>query len=451
MSLRWRIAIALGGLAALAAAVACTAAYLTARDQLSDSLDRAMRAEALEIGAGPDGAITDDADGDAGGRVDLDAEADGCPPAALLPVAAAAQISDAGVVSVCLPGGPLLPAVAAPPAAGEVAFTSITVDGMPLRVSATPFHLGGVLQIARSEQADQEVLAALRTRLVLVTLLVAAGAAVVGWLIARRLVRPVLALRDAAQRIAVDEDLTRPVPVKSSGEIRDLATSFTSMVDALATSREQQRRLVADASHEMRTPLTSLTTNLDLLDRFDRLPPDDRPEVLAAVRADVDDLTLLMTELVDLASDRTRDEAVVDVELADLADAVATRARRRTGRTITVVTDLPAVVPGRPVMLERALGNLVDNADKYSPADTPIEIEVVGASMRVVDHGPGIDPSERALAFERFWRADGARSRPGSGLGLAIVHQIVIRHGGTVSIDDTPGGGASFVFDLPAS
>lgn len=451
MSLRWRIAVALGALAALATAVACLGAYLSTRDQLRDGLDRVMRAEALEIGAGPDDSIADEVEGDVGGGVVRGAAEGRCPPAALFPSAAAAQISDAGVVSVCLPRGPLLPAVGAVPAMGEVAFRSVTIDGTPYRVSATPFHLGGVLQLARTEEADHGVLAALRTRLALVTILVTAGAALVGWLIARRLVQPVLALRDAAQRIAVDDDLTRPVPVRSSGEIRDLAASFTSMVDALATSREQQRRLVADASHEMRTPLTSLTANLDLLDRFERLRPDERPEVLAAVRADVDDLTLLMTELVDLAADRTRDEAVISVDLADLADAVGTRARRRTGRTITVVTDQPAAVLGRPVMLERALGNLVDNADKYSPVDAPIEIVVTGASMRVVDHGPGITPSERGLAFERFWRADTARNRPGSGLGLAIVHQIVSRHHGTVTIDETPGGGATLTVDLPAN
>jgi two-component system sensor histidine kinase MprB len=199
----------------------------------------------------------------------------------------------------------------------------------------------------------------------------------------------------------------------------------------------------------MRTPLTSLTANLDLLDRFERLPSEDRPEVLAAVRSDVEDLTALMTELVELAADRTSDEAVVTVDLGDLADAVATRARRRTGRTIMVITDGLAEVPGRPVMLERALDNLVNNAHKYSPTDTPIEIVVAGPSIRVVDHGPGIAPAEQALAFERFWRADTARNRPGSGLGLAIVHQIVTRHRGTVTIEETPGGGATLIVDLP--
>ncbi len=458
MSLRWRIAVALGALAAIAVSIASAAAWVSTRDQLRSSLDASLRASAADIGAGPD---TDDGvlDGPDEGDDDDDRADDGsggtfggCPPPPLLAPAVAAQlVADDGTITNCLDGGIEIPAPDRALADGEVRITELDAVGGPYRVASTPFHSGGVLQIARSEADERAVLNALRQRLAVITLLVAAGAALAGWLIAQRLVRPVIALRDAAQRIATDQDVTRPVPVEGSGEIRDLANSFASMVDALATSREQQRRLVADASHEMRTPLTSLTANLDLIDRYDRLPDDDRPQVLGAVRSDVDDLTQLMTELVDLAADRTSDAPVVEVDLADLAEGVAARARRRTGRVVSVVVESAGTVPGRVAMLERAIANLVDNAHKYSPPGLPIQITTTASSVRVADHGRGIPPADRAVAFERFWRADTARNEPGSGLGLAIVRQVVERHGGEVTIDDTPGGGATVTISLPAT
>lgn len=460
MSLRWRIAVALGALAAIAVAVASAAAWVSTRDQLRSALDTSLRASTADIGAGPDatdGVLDGPGPGD-DDDVDDEPTAGGCPPQALFSPAVAAQlVADDGTITSCLDGGIDIPVPDGALADGEVRITGL--DGLetpegpggPYRVASTPFHSGGVLQIVRSEADDRAVLDALRQRLVIITLLVAAGAAAAGRFVAQRLVRPVIALRDAARRIASDHDFSRPVQVKSSGEMRDLATSFSSMVDALATSREQQRRLVADASHEMRTPLTSLTANLDLIDRYDRLPADERPQVLAAVRSDVDDLTQLMLELVDLAADRTCDAPVVDVDLADLADGVAARARRRTGRPVTVVVESTGTVPGRVVMLERAIANLVDNAHKYSPAGLPIEITTTASSVRVADHGPGIPMDLRASAFERFWRADTARNQPGSGLGLAIVQQVTERHEGTVTIDDTPGGGATFTITLPMS
>jgi two-component system sensor histidine kinase MprB len=280
-------------------------------------------------------------------------------------------------------------------------------------------------------------------------LVVAVGAGLVGWLVAGRLVRPIVRLSDTAKRIASSQDLATPVVVEGSGEVHDLATSFTTMVDALASSRARQQQLITDASHEIRTPLTSLTTNLELLERYEELPIDDRPDVLAAVRTDVDELTHLMTELVELATDRSSDEPVVDVDLADLTAAVLARTRRRSGRTIELVVDGDGTVLARPHMTERAIANLVDNAVKYSPASTPIEVHVGPTSVEVRDHGAGIAPDEHDRVFDRFYRADSARSLSGSGLGLAIVHQIVERHGGTVWARNGPDGGAwvGFTFD----
>jgi two-component system, OmpR family, sensor histidine kinase MprB len=170
--------------------------------------------------------------------------------------------------------------------------------------------------------------------------------------------------------------------------------------------------------------------------------------VLGTVRTDVDELTHLMTELVELATDRSSDEPVVDVDLADLAAAVIARTRRRSGRTIELVVDGDGTVPARPHMTERAIANLVDNAVKYSPASTSIEVHVGPTCVEVRDHGTGIAPGEEERVFERFYRADSARSVSGSGLGLAIVHQIVERHGGTVWARNGPDGGAWVGFTL---
>jgi two-component system sensor histidine kinase MprB len=353
-----------------------------------------------------------------------------------------------GSIAVCLPGGPVLPVPVTSPTGDAVVLNTVDVDGAAFRVAAHVFHAGGVLQVAGAEADVADVLDALRWRLVLLASVVGSGAGLVGWLVAGRIVRPVVHLRDTAQRIAASQDLTTPVTVEGSGEIRDLAVSFTTMVEALASSRAEQQRLVTDASHEIRTPLTSLTTNLELLERFDELPVDDRPAVLATVRSDVDELTHLTNELVELVTDRSSDEPVVAVDLADLAASVVARTRRRSGRTIELKLEGDGTVRARPHMIERAIANLVDNAVKYSPASAPIEVSVGPTSVEVRDHGAGIVPGEQDRVFERFYRADAARSVPGSGLGLAIVRQIVERHGGRVWARTGPDGGAWVGFSL---
>jgi len=440
MSLRWRIALALAALAAVVAAVAATGAYVATAQQLRSAMDESLSTRAREVGKGPDS--------NRRGSVD-DAS---CPPDAVLQPAAAAQlVRDNGSIAVCLPGGPLLPAPATTPTGDEVLLSTVEANGGSYRVAASAYHEGGVLQIARDESEITDVLRALRLRLVLLTIVVGAGAGAVGWLVARRLVRPVVRLRNTARTIAASQDLSTPVTVEGSGELRDLAVSFNAMVDALAASREQQRRLVADASHEMRTPLTSLTTNLELLERFEELPGRDRPEVLGAVRTDVDELTHLMTELVELATDRSSDEPVVDVDLADLAASVAARSRRRSGRIIELSVEGEGTVPARAQMIERAIGNLVDNAVKFTPPATVIEIHAGATTVEVRDRGEGIAPAEQDRVFERFYRTEATRTTPGSGLGLAIVHQIVERHGGRVWARTGPDGGAWVGFALPAS
>jgi two-component system sensor histidine kinase MprB len=313
-----------------------------------------------------------------------------------------------------------------------------------------PWHEGGAIQTARKLSEVDKVLNSLKLRLLLLGLGGVAAAALLGWLVARRIVRPVERLRDAAERIASTQDLSTTVPVDGVGEVGSLAKSFTTMVGALSTSRDQQQRLITDASHELRTPLTSLRTNVELLQRAELLPADQRQAILDDMQFEVGELSDLVRELVELATDRSsNDEDPEAVRLADVAENVVGKARRRSGRTITIEAEGDSAVVVRQPMIERAISNLVDNALKYSTA--PIVVSITGSRLEVRDHGPGIAPSDQPHIFDRFYRAAEARTEPGSGLGLAIVKQIVERHGGTVWAANNGGGGAVVGFELPSA
>ena len=240
------------------------------------------------------------------------------------------------------------------------------------------------------------------------------------------------------------------MPVDGSGEVSDLGRSFSSMMNALSTSLEQQQRLVSDASHELRTPLTALRTNIESLELFDAIPETERREMIRDIRLEVEELSTLTAELVDLATDQMQSaEQIGTVDLLALTRDVAQRARRRSGRTIDVSDGGGNSIDGFSNQLLRAVSNLVDNAIKYSPAGSSIEISVDGGSVRVRDHGPGIAEKDLPHIFERFYRSIDARSAPGSGLGLAIVADAVNRHQGTVFAANAPDGGAIVGFDLP--
>jgi two-component system sensor histidine kinase MprB len=216
-----------------------------------------------------------------------------------------------------------------------------------------------------------------------------------------------------------------------------------------SASEEKLRRFVADASHELRTPLTSLRTNAELLDRADRLTPEQLGRVSSGIRFEVDELTDLVSELVQLTNDRaSTDEPEERVALHELAEHVLDVTRRRTERGITIAHDGDDVVLVRPHMTERAIANLVDNALKYS--DGPVEIRVHDRRLEVRDHGPGIPAEDQPKVFDRFFRSTSSRGAPGSGLGLSIVAQIVERHGGSVFATNDPEGGAVVGFALPA-
>ena len=442
MSLRWRIAIGLAVIAALVGALAAVGAYVTTRNQLEESIDDSLVAgarAALSRRPGPPGRPGPFSIGEGV-----------CPPQGVLGPASAAQVvGDDGGVTFCIAGGPTLPvrdAVAA--RRGEIPLSTVTVDGVDYRVvSVATASNGPILQVARSLEENEDVLSSLRLQLLLITLVGAAAAALLGWLFARRIVRPIERLRDTAEQIARTQDLDAPIPAAGSDEVGSLAGSLSTMVGALAESKRAQQRLVTDASHELRTPLTSLRTNAELLDRAGALNADQRERAVQGIRLEVNELTDLVSELVELATDRADDEPAEPVVLASLATDVAERTRRRTGREVHVTVDDGGTVLVGTHAADRALANLVDNAVKYSSG--AIEVVVRGPRVEVLDRGPGIAAVDRPHVFDRFYRSAEARTEPGSGLGLAIVQQIVQRHGGTVWATERIGGGAAVGFELP--
>jgi two-component system sensor histidine kinase MprB len=246
--------------------------------------------------------------------------------------------------------------------------------------------------------------------------------------------------------------------VVGTDELARLSQSFNAMLAALAEAQARQRQLVADAGHELRTPLTSLRTNLDLLAQSDAvggLDPTERVALLADVRAQLEELSTLVTDLIELSRDDIPQQAREPLDLADVTRRAAERVRRR-APDVTISLDLrPWVLDGDAQLLERAVTNLLDNAAKWSPPGGVVEVRLRDGRLAVTDEGAGIAEEDLPHIFERFYRSREARGEPGSGLGLAIVQQAALRHGGTVVAEnvESPTGkrGARLTLRLPGS
>jgi two-component system, OmpR family, sensor histidine kinase MprB len=327
----------------------------------------------------------------------------------------------------------------------------VTVGDEQYRMLTVPLAGGGAVQIARSLSEIDAVLDQLRIRLLVITGIGTALAALIALAVARRTAHPIEHLRDAVEKVTKSGDLTGPIEVTHHGgqEVDQLTVAFNRLLAALAQAREQQARLVADASHELRTPLTAVRTNIEFLERATTLTEADRQSLLAETRAELEGLTDLVSEMVELATDSRSVEPFVDVDLPDLASDVAARFARRSGRLVTVALGRPCHVRAQRGLLDRAIANLVDNALKYSAPSSGVEVTVDGPAIEVADRGSGIAPHDESKVFERFYRADNARTRPGSGLGLSIVAQIADGHSATVTVHPRPGGGTIARFALP--
>ncbi|MFF5187701.1 ATP-binding protein [Streptomyces sp. NPDC000345] len=270
---------------------------------------------------------------------------------------------------------------------------------------------------------------------------------------AGRITRRLLRLAEVAEEVSADGRVVLDGARLAGGrdEVGRLSASFGRMLGRIAAAREAQERLVHDAAHELRTPLTSLRANATVLRRAGELTPDARERLIDDVESETRELGDLVDQLVELALARIHEEAEEPVELAEVARRAGRRVYRRTGRLVHVDAD-GSVVRGRPQALERAVGNLLENAAKFDPAGgDPLEIRVRRGAVTVSDRGPGIGAKDLPRVFDRFYRAESARGLPGSGLGLAIVRDVAEAHGGTVRAGARPGGGTSIGFSVAPS
>ena len=323
-------------------------------------------------------------------------------------------------------------------------FDDVHVDGQHLRVLTVGLGGLGAVQVARPLDEVDSVL----HRVLLILLLMSAGGialgAAMGGGVARAALAPVRRFTSGTERIATSGDVSRRMEVEGDDELSRLGRSFNATLDELEQSVEAQRHLVADAGHELRTPIASLRANIQVLEEADRLPPEE----LAALRRDIvtelDELTALVADIVELARGTKPAEAEVDDVRLDLVTAqLVERARRRAGPEVSFDLDLePTLLRGQQERIARAVSNLLDNACKWSPPGGLVEVRLRDGELSVRDHGPGFEEKDLPHVFHRFFRSDRARAMPGSGLGLAIVRQAAEAGGGWAKAENAPGGGA---------
>ncbi|MFL6113749.1 MAG: sensor histidine kinase [Catenulispora sp.] len=345
-------------------------------------------------------------------------------------------------------------------------YSTIYIDGIryraltlpvaePLDDITDPSQRRAVL-LAQSMADTQQTLGRLGLVSILVGIAGIAVAGSAGITVGRAGLRPVDRLTEATEYVAKTGDL-RPIEVQGTDELARLATSFNAMLTALARSQDHQRRLIADAGHELRTPLTSMRTNIDLLaqifgpgaENTSKISDADRADLIADVRAQMEELSVLVGDLVELSRDAQPPGASEPVSLGDVVRQAVDRVRLRAPHVTFDVQAEPWFLEGDPATLERAVTNLLDNAAKWSPQDGTVTVRLADGLLQVSDEGPGIADADLPHVFERFYRSTEARTMPGSGLGLAIVRQAAENHGGRVAAARAPGGGALLGLWLP--
>jgi two-component system sensor histidine kinase MprB len=317
---------------------------------------------------------------------------------------------------------------------------------------------GAAIQLARPLSSVDHVLSIMRLILLLLCLGGIGLAVILGRLAAKRVLAPLAEVAATAEHISETEDLTSRIHVQTDDEVGQLATRFNAMLERLEASRaalddaaRAQRQLIADASHELRTPVTSLRTNIELLLEHDHLDPDERRRMLTDVVEQTEELSALVADLIELARGDLPPDSVEDVRLDQIAAESIHRAQRNFPRIQFGRRLSPVLVEGMPDRLSRAVNNLLDNAARHSPPDGAVEVTVADGALQVRDHGPGVAEADMPYVFDRFYRGEGARGRHGSGLGLSIVRQVAQQHGGSVGVENAPDGGAVFTLRLPVA
>ncbi len=446
MTLRARIAVAAAGAVALAVIIAAAALYIAVRADLRGEIDRALtqRAQALSSrppssGPGSPGPAPRDSDKDHPGNVEP------------VPFGGAS-----GYVEFLTPSGQLQipggqgssPQVISNALDRQIAragrgraLSDRTVSGTHLRVLTVGTGTDGAVLVARPlGEVDHEL-----SRLLLILIIVGAGgiavAALLGALVARAALAPIARFTRQAETLSGTLDLSRRLDVSGRDELARLADSFNATLAALERAVEAQRHLIADASHELRTPIASLRANIQILGDAHRLPNAEQQALRRDIIEELDELTALVGDVVELARGARAEKGDDEVRLDEVVRQAVEHARRRSD--IRFELDLePIVVSGDGARISRAVSNLLDNASKWSPADGLVEVTLRDGLLSVRDHGPGFDEADLPHLFDRFYRAERARGMPGSGLGLAIVRQAAEAHGGRVQAANAPGGGA---------
>jgi signal transduction histidine kinase len=357
---------------------------------------------------------------------------------------------------------------------GRTTYFEVRVDGR--RVAATPGYeqvATGTVMITTSRVPTStglvELVAAsplepierstdaVRSGLLVALPLLVLGTAGLTWVLAGRALRPVEAIRTEVDSIT-GSTLDRRVPVPDSGdEVARLARTMNDMLDRLQDASTRQQRFVADASHELRSPVAAIRTELEVAQRT--AGPADWPAVAERLLSEEARLEAVIADLLLLA---TLDEGapLPDAVVVDVADEAREEARRRVpDRTgVRVEVDAPDVAPvrGNRTQLRRAVANLLDNAGHHARSTVRLSVHERDGRVRLIvdDDGPGIPRADQERVFERFVRLDDHRARSGTGgagLGLSLVRRIVEGHHGTARVDTSPLGGARLVLDLPAA
>jgi signal transduction histidine kinase len=368
--------------------------------------------------------------------------------------------SSGAVVSASISADRLTPLLRSPELAKALAGERIPIPGAraglsgtlrAVAVKASPASAGRSVMVAVPVTDIEQSQQVLRTTLLLAYPPLVVIMALIAWRVIGSTLRPVETLRSGAARISgSDQDERLAVP-ESADEIHALALTLNDMLDRLAAARTRQRAFVADAAHELRSPLTSMRTQLEVAQHL-----GEGGELVSDLLADVARLSTLVEDLLLLA--RAGDTSHPPVrESVDVRALLVDTAKRYDGARVRVsVADGPAVYATvGSEELRRVLANLVDNAVRHASTNVVLSVraEHGGTVMTVVDDGPGIPVDERERVFERFARLDDARDRDagGSGLGLAIVRELLRRGGGSISLQDNPAGsGLAAVVRLPS-
>ena len=453
MPLRRRLAIACASTVALVILLASIVVYMVVRDQLLGQVDNELQSQAGLVSQLRQCTVNSlpAPPGTAGGGAPI------------------WQVTTGSGNVVCSDGNVPLPfdrrvqSIASGNGGGRPYLEDVNVGGSVLRELTVPVTVGNqfesqpaALQLARPLAPVRNVLAELR----LVLFLLCAGgialAACLGRLSARRVLAPLAEVAQTAQHITETEDLTSRIQYHADDEVGQLAIRFNAMIERLEVSRgaldesvRAQRQLVADASHELRTPITSLRTNIEVLMAGDQLSGDDRHRLLADVLEQSEELSALIGDVIELARGDLPLTSAEDIRLDRAVAESLTRARRDFPDVRFESTFEPVVVDGIPERIARAVNNLLDNAAHHSAPGGLVEVVVDEHGVRVRDHGTGIDPADLPYVFDRFFRGANSRHRQGSGLGLAIVRQTAAQHGGSVEAANAADGGAVFTLTLP--